>query len=320
MSLALNASSELIITNYEIQKFDQNLTSKTISLNQTFEEFSKNCMDFEFANDLNFSLIYSPPERISAVKLYFETNLTFHYGSDTLRDKLKINLSVSPYRKCTIKLTIQQMIKLSWFKNSNETHGDYLEYLIFLCELNSLEDYDKETIIPNSMRFSFKSEKKFLLRICKILVYRFEDECGVPDIPIGASILRSDDRRTIQIFIPSNGKRYRTIGDNTLKCTFDGNWDKEPPIFEPEIQCNFTNFNLSAYKRIKFLDLEFFNETKVAVINTKALFQCNNEENSSKILVSICNENGLWTGDDFNCKFNSKYLNLKNQLIDCNFR
>jgi len=320
LSIALNVSSELLIKNYEIQKFDQNSTSKTISLNQTFEEFSKKCTNFEFADDLNFSLIYSPPERITAVKLYFETNLTIDYGYDTLRDKLKINLFVSPYRNCIIKLTIEQMIKLSWFKNSNQTHDDYYEYLIFLCESNSLKDYNKETIIQNSMRFSFKSEIKFRLRICKILVYRFEDKCGIPDIPIGASILRSDDKRTIEILGPSHGKRYRIIGENTLKCTFDGNWDKEPPIFEPEIQCNFTNFDLRTYKSIKFENLEFFNETQVAVIDSKVLFECNNEENSSKIRVSICNENGLWIGDDFNCKFNSKYLKLKNQLINCIFR
>jgi hypothetical protein len=320
LSIASNVGSELFITNYGIQKFDQNSTSKTFSLNQTFEEFSKNCTNLEFANDLNFSLIYSPPERITAVKLYFETNLAVDYGYDTLRDKLKINLFVSPYRNCVIKLTIEQMIRLTWFKNSNQTYDDYYEYLIFLCELNSLKDYNKETIIPNSMRFSFKSEIKFRLRICKILVYRFEDKCGIPDIPIGAEILRSNDERTIEILGPSHGKRYRIIGGNTLKCTFDGNWDKEPPLFEPEIQCNLRNFNSSLYKKIKFLDLEFFNETKVAVINSKVLFQCNNGENSSKIQVSICNENGSWIGDDFNCKLNSKYLKLKNQLINCIFR
>jgi hypothetical protein len=304
----------LLITNYEIQKFDQNLTSKIISLNQTFEEFSTNCTDFESGNDLNFNLIYSPPERISVVELYFKTNLSdldVDYDYYTLRVKLEINIFVSPFRNC-----ISKQIE----EYSNETYGDNLKHWVFLCELNSLEDYNKETIIPNSMRFSFKSEIKFLLRICKILVYRFEDECGVPDIPIGASTLLSDDGRTIEIFEPSHGKRYRVIGDNTLKCAFDGNWDKEPPIFEPIIQCDRTNLNLSIYKSIEYKNLGFINETEVAVFDSKVLFECNNGENSSKIRVSICNENGLWTGDDLNCKFNSKYLNLKNQLINCNFR
>jgi hypothetical protein len=141
-----------------------------------------------------------------------------------------------------------------------------------------------------------------------------------PHLPIGAHILRSDHERTIQIFGPSHGKRYRIIGENTLKCTFGGNWDKEPPIFEHEIQCNFTNFNLSTYKSIKFLNLQFFNETEVAVINSKDLFQCNNGENSLKTWVSTCNENGSWIGDDFNYKLNSKNLKLKNHLINCIFR
>ncbi len=316
----MNVNSELFITNYGIQKFDQNSTSKTISFNQTFEEFNKNCTNFEFANDLNFSLIYSPHKRISFVELYYKTFVDHDYGKDTLRDKLEIYLFVS-HHNCISKLSKEGFFRFVRFKkDSNGTDGDNLTYWEFLCEINSLEDYNKETIIPNSMRFSFKSEIKFRLRICKILVYRFEDKCGIPDIPIGAEILRSDDERTIEILGPSHGKRYRIIGENTLKCTFDGNWDKEPPIFEPEIQCNLRNLNSSTYKRIKFLDLEFFNETEVAVINSKVLFECNNEENSSKIRVSICNENGLWVGDDFNCKLNSKYLKLKNQLINSIFR
>jgi hypothetical protein len=116
------------------------------------------------------------------------------------------------------------------------------------------------------------------------------------------------------------GEIKNTLDADQKHQSFNGNWNKDSPIFEPEIQCNLTNFNSSTYKSIKFLDLQSFNETKVAVINSKVLFQCNNGENSSKILVSICNENGSWIGDDFNCKFNSKYLNLKSHLINCIFR
>ncbi len=305
----MNVSSELLIKNYEIQKFDQNSTSKTISLNQTFEEFSENCINFGRANDLSLSLIYSPRKRISVVELYFTTDFV-DYDNDTRSDKLKINLFVSPYRNCISKRMA---------KNSNGIYGEKnLEYRVFLCELNSLEDYDKETIIPNSMRFSFKSEIKFRLRICKILVHRFEDECGIPDLPIRTEI-RFVDEGTIQILKLSNQKRYRIIGENTLKCTIDGNWDKEPPIFEPEIQCDLTNLNSTTYKSIQFLDFEFFNETEVAVIDSKVLFQCDNE-NPSKIRVSICNENGSWIGDDLNCKLNSKFSNLKNYLINHIFR
>jgi hypothetical protein len=170
----------LSITNYGIQKFDQNSTSKTISLNQTFEEFSENCIDFGRASDLDFSLIYSPHKRISVVELYFETDFV-DYDCDTRSDKSKINFFVSPHRNCFKRMG----------KYPNGIYGgEHLEYRVFLCELNSLEDYNKETIILNSMRFSFKSEIKFRLRISKILIYRFVDESGFPHLPIRASILR----------------------------------------------------------------------------------------------------------------------------------
>ncbi len=317
MAIAWSVSSKLNITKYGIQQFDQNSTSKTISLNQTFEEFSENCVNFGLANNLNFSLIYSPHKRISVVELYFDSHRKYLGYENLFRsDALKINLFVSPYSNC-----ISERIPLRNREDWSEYHQ------IFVCEFNSFEDYNKEIVIPNSMRFSFKSEYEFLLRICKIFVYEFEVDCGFPDLPIGASIrgdhwvhaFSDDYNRTIEILGPSHGKRYRIIGENTLKCT-GGYWDKEPPIFEPEIQCNFTNFNLSTYKSIKFENLEFFNETQVAVIDSKVLFQCNNGDNSSKSRVSICNENGSWIGDDFNCKLNSKYLKLKIQLINCIFR
>jgi hypothetical protein len=95
------------------------------------------------------------------------------------------------------------------------------------------------------------------------------------------------------------------IGDNVINCLYEGNWDKELPIFEPIIKCNTNeiDMNSSLYKSIKFENFEyFFNESQVAAIDSKILFECNNEQNSFKILGSICNENGLWIGDDFKCK------------------
>ncbi len=56
------------------------------------------------------------------------------------------------------------------------------------------------------------------------------------------------------------------------------------------------------YKDFKLENFEYFNKTEVAVIDSKIIFKCYNEENSSKPHVSICNENGLWIGDDFKCK------------------
>jgi hypothetical protein len=47
--------------------------------------------------------------------------------------------------------------------------------------------------------------------------------------------------------------------------------------------------------------MSFFYESQVTIIDSKIL-ECNNEENSSKIHVLICNENGLWIEDDLKCK------------------
>jgi hypothetical protein len=48
-----------------------------------------------------------------------------------------------------------------------------------------------------------------------------------------------DGRRSLQIFALPQEKRYGIIGENTVECTIDGNWDKEPPIFAPIIQCDW---------------------------------------------------------------------------------
>jgi hypothetical protein len=60
--------------------------------------------------------------------------------------------------------------------------------------------------------------------------------------------------------------------------------------------------NSGVYKSIKLENFEFFNKTQVAVIDSKILFECNNEENSFKIHFLLCNENGLWIGNHFKCK------------------
>jgi hypothetical protein len=79
---------------------------------------------------------------------------------------------------------------------------------------------------------------------------------------------------------------------------------EKPPIFEPIIKCNSNEIDMTSklYKDFKLENFEYFNKTEVAVIDSKIIFKCYNEENSSKPHVSICNENGLWIGDDFKCK------------------
>ena len=42
--------------------------------------------------------------------------------------------------------------------------------------------------MPNSILFSFKSKMNFKLKVKRISVYKFQDKCGTPDIPLNASI------------------------------------------------------------------------------------------------------------------------------------
>jgi hypothetical protein len=171
----------------------------------------------------------------------------------------------------------------------------------FICEVNSLEDYRNETNCLQSFKFSFKSTEILSLRNCSIQVYQFQDDCGIPDIPFQASTRIQD--KTI-LYYPTVRKNYRMIGENIINCLFEGDWDNKPPIFEPIERGDMNGIDMksSLYKRVEYQNFEYFNGTEVAVINSKIVFQCNNGENSSKILVSICHENRLWIGDDLKCK------------------
>jgi hypothetical protein len=169
--------------------------------------------------------------------------------------------------------------------------------------LQSFEDYKNETITPTIITFSLKSEKKLYLEICAISVYQFPNDCGIPDIPLHASYNRLN-KTSFEYFPTPQRNKHLMIGDSVINCLYSGNWDKESPIFEPIIKCNTDQIerNSSVYKIIEFKNFEFFNKTQVAVIDSKILFECINEENSNKTHVLLCNEKGLWIGDDFKCK------------------
>jgi len=83
-----------------------------------------------------------------------------------------------------------------------------------------------------------------------IYVYQFLDNCGILDILLQASTVTLTTQRSV-VFYPTPQKReYRMIGDSTMTCIFDGNWDRDPPLFEPVIQCNVEDItkNLSSAK------------------------------------------------------------------------
>jgi hypothetical protein len=259
------------------------------SINQTFFDYEmdvikgKGCREFKvetFPWYLNFHVIYSPPERISIIDLEFNCTPGI--------DQLNVNLSISPYQNCAV---------------NKKSQFDQLYEWRFICEFESYEDYKNETIFPTIIKFSFKSEKILHLAICRIHVHRFQDNCSIPDVPLHASYYRLNDT-SLEYFPTPQRNKYRMIGDSVITCVYEGNWDKEPPIFEPIIKCNTNeiDMNSSLYKIIELVNFEFSNKTQVAVIDSKIIFKCNDEGNSSKNHVLICNEKGLWIGVDFKCK------------------
>ncbi len=283
-------SNNLTIEKFEYQYMDQNNSVESIIINQTFfdceNDVSKRnvCRELKvesFPSYLNFHVIYSPPQRIPIIDLEF-------YCTPGI-DELNVKLSISPYRNCAIV--------------NKKTQSNKLYKWTFVCELESFEDYKNETIFPTIMKFSFKSEKIFYLEICRIQVHRFQDSCGAPDIPLHASYNPLNDT-SFEYFPIDQRNKHRMIGDGVITCSYEGNWDKEPPIFEPIIKCNTNeiDMNSSLYKIIKLYQYEFFNKTQVAVIDSKIFFKCNNEANLSKLNYLTCNEYGSWIGGDFKCK------------------
>ncbi len=270
---------------------DQNSSIESLRLNEQLsvanQELNRSSYKiFKLTNHFYINLTYFSRQRISVVVL----NLKVDFVQNATINELGVNLSIGRYRNCVVdERTVPSLGRHLW---------------TFICELNSLKDYKKDRNYYQSIEFSFKSEKIFKLTICEINLYRFQYDCGIPDIPLHASYNRRNDKSFEYSLILQKIKR-RMTGDSIITCLYEGNWDKEPPIFEPIIKCNTDEIvmNSGFYKSIKRENFEFFNKTQVAVIDSKILFECNNEENSSNIQVSICYENGLWIGDDLKCKF-----------------
>jgi hypothetical protein len=290
----------LTIEKLEYQYLDQNSSAKDILLYQTFSNYnlklnkSNVCEVFEeTTNYINIRITYSPNETVSVVELRFKVN----FVENATINELNITLSLNPYRKCIV--------------DERTEYSNHMHFWTFICELNSLTDSLRT--LPNSIEFFFISEKIFRLAICGINVYNFQNECGIPDVPLHASYYRRGFK-SFEYFPTHQRNKHLMIGDGVINCLREGNWDKEPPIFEPIIKCNTNEINMTSklYKDFKLENFEFFNKTQIAVIDSKIIFKCFNEENSSEPQVSICNENGLWIGNDLKCKLETK---IKKQIF-----
>ncbi len=282
----------LTIEKFEFQYIDQNSSSTSILINQTLFEFNVKAIkggkcwplsEGMFHRYQNFCITYSPPKRISVIELLFKAVFT----ENATINELNCILSISPYRNCVL-------VKKTIYSAGHKW--------IFICEFKPFEDYKNETF-TSVIKFSFEYEKNFYLEICGIRIYQFPNNCGIPDIPLNGPYNRLNET-SFEYFPTPQRNKHRMIGDSVINCLYEGDWDKEPPIFEPIIKCNTDQIerNSSVYKIIEFKNFEFFNKTEVAVIDSEILFECINEENSFKTHVLLCNENGLWIGDDLKCK------------------
>jgi hypothetical protein len=244
-----------------------------------------NCPNLQhYTNYFDLNITYHPPQRFSVVKSKFKVV----FNASATIDELSIYLSIDRNRDCIIDKPIYSSLKLSY------------EWT-FVCEFNSSENYKKEANNPQMINIYFRSKKFFKLSFCGLKVMNFQDGCGTPGVPLDASY-RPLDNGSIEYF--PNLQKYRINDNRVITCLYEGNWNKEPPIFEPIVKCKTDKIELNStvYKIVKFEKFYFFNNTKVAVIDSKILFQCYNEKNSSKIFVWTCDHKGLWTGDDFKCK------------------
>jgi hypothetical protein len=282
-------SPKLILEKFDFQYHYQSSSFKSIALYQTFFDYdlilnkSSVCEVFEEKTKyINIRITYSPYQILSVIELRFKVI----FVENATINELNITLSLSPYRKCIV--------------DKRTEYSNHMHFWTFICELNSLKDY---MILQSLIQFSFRSEKIFQLAIYGINVYHFQNECGIPDVPLHASYNRSGSE-SFQYFPTHERNKHLMIGDGVITCLNEGNWDKEPPIFEPIIKCNTNEIDMISklYKEFNLENFEYFNKTEVAVIDSQIIFKCYNEENSSKPHVSTCNENGLWIGDDFKCK------------------
>ena len=56
---------------------------------------------------------------------------------------------------------------------------------------------------------------------------------------------RYNDRYKQFEYYPSNPNRYEILGDNTRRCVYEGNWDKDLPLVKPIIQCEIKDLELN---------------------------------------------------------------------------
>ena len=284
--IAIKESTHLMVENYKINYFD--LKDKVgFNVKNSFEYLEYIMLNS--SRTFTFQVNYWPKARLSYVELDLQIL------SDSLPSNLTVSLLINDYRNCVeLPQSLSKANSVIEFK--------------FICEAKSGVYYEIEgKDLPNSLRFSFESQNKFMSRIIRISVFRFQDGCGSPDIPLNAKTI-IDSGNSMSIY-PSKENRYKILGGDfdTVNCLYEGNWDKEFKSLYPIITCPFNEYewNTNYYKNLSLEYFEYFNDTLLAAVDSKIRFQCNNSQNLSEL---YCRENGEWTGDE--CEEQGKSLNL----------
>ncbi len=187
---------------------------ETVFLNETFQEFSENCDKiFKRTKNLNLKTYYSRKYHISVIEITFEDLLNKNKVHSP-KSEIQLKVFVTSLRNCIVDEKYFMDYEKSFFYR-------------FVCELNSTEYSGSETNAPEIIQLSFNWKKVFKLKLCNLYVFQFEDDCGIPDIPLHSSTQNSG--KTVE-FYPTIQQRYWMIGENTINCISEGNWYKEPPI------------------------------------------------------------------------------------------
>jgi hypothetical protein len=172
------------------------ITENTVLLSETFEKFSENCLVLKRTKNMTFNLLYSPVERISAIKFYFPGDF---WTKNLLHIEVKARIHSS--RDCIA------------YKELSKTLFNNI-YVTIICELNEFTDNAKEMIEnPQSIQFSFESKKIFDTRICNLFVYQFQHNCGTPDALLQAYTNTWNSDKTVKFLPIPQRKNHLLIYD-----------------------------------------------------------------------------------------------------------
>jgi hypothetical protein len=122
----------------------------------------------------NLKTYYLPKYKISVIKITFEDVLN-NNKIHSLKSEIQLKVFVTSFRNCIV----DEKYFLDYENNF---------FYRFACQLNPTECSGSETNAPEVIRMSFNSKKVFKLKLCYLYVFQFQNNWGIPYIPLHSSI------------------------------------------------------------------------------------------------------------------------------------